>query len=96
MTKFSARLCRLMEQANLTGADLARWFDRPDPTVRGWISGAHDLSGPALDTAYIEACVAKLESLLRVGAGLPVPRMTPAKRIVYMTKLRKRMLPGAR
>ena len=52
---FSNRLQAIMRDGNLTGADLARWFDRPDPTVRGWISGSHDLGGAQLDAAYVEA-----------------------------------------
>ena len=79
-----------MRDGNLTGADLARWFGRSDPTVRGWISGNHRLSGAQLDVAYIEAQIDKLERLLRKKAGLPVPRMAPSARIKYLTGLKSR------
>ena len=77
-----------MRDGNLTGADLARWFDRPDPTVRGWISGSHDLGGAQLDAAYVEAQLNKLERLLKKKQGLPVPRLTPAKRIEHLNDLK--------
>jgi hypothetical protein len=85
---FASRLQSIMQAGNLTGADLARWFDRPDPTVRGWISGDHDLGGAQLDVAYVEAQLTKLEGLLKKDRGLPVPRLTPSKRIAYMRKLK--------
>ncbi len=85
---FASRLQAIMRDGNLTGADLARWFDRPDPTVRGWISGDHDLSGPTLDVAYVEAQLAKLEKLLLQNKGLPVPRMVPRKRIEHLDRLK--------
>ena len=77
-----------MRDGNLTGADLARWFDRPDPTVRGWISGVHALSGAQLDVAFVEAQLDKLERFLKKKQGLPVPRLTPAKRIEHLAKLK--------
>ena len=85
---FSARLQTVMRDGNLTGADLARWFDRPDPTVRGWISGVHALSGAQLDVAFVEGQLDKLERFLKKKQGLPVPRLTPAKRIEHLAKLR--------
>ena len=84
---FSGRLQAVMRDGNLTGADLARWFDRPDPTVRNWIKGSHVLGGAPLDVAYIEAKLDKLERLLKKRQGLPVPRFTPVKRIAHMKKL---------
>ena len=87
---FSDRLQAVMRDGNLTGADLARWLDRPDPTVRCWISGTHELSGAQLDVAYVEAQVGKLERLLRKKVGLPVPRLTPSARIKYLTGLKSR------
>ena len=85
---FSTRLQAVMRDGNLTGADLARWFDRPDPTVRGWISGDHDLGGAQLDAAYVEGQLDKLERFLKRNKGLPVPRLTPAKRIEHLAKLK--------
>ena len=85
---FSTRLQAVMRDGNLTGADLARWFDRPDPTVRGWISGDHDLGGAQLDAAYVEGQLDKLERHLKKKQGLPVPRLTPAKRIEHLARLK--------
>jgi hypothetical protein len=85
---FAHRLQSIMRDGNLTGADLARWFDRPDPTVRGWISGDHELSGPPLDTAFVLAQLDKLERLLKQNKGLPVPRMAPSKRIEHLQVLK--------
>jgi hypothetical protein len=87
---FSHRLQAVMRDGNLTGADLARWFDRPDPTVRGWIGGTHQLGGAQLDVAYVEAQTDKLERLLRKKQGLPVPRLTPGERIKYLKDLKSR------
>jgi hypothetical protein len=86
-SSFSARLQSLMRHGNLTGADLARWFNRPDPTVRGWISGEHKLGGAALDTAYIIAQLVRLEKMLKKHQGLPVPQLTPSARIKYVNGL---------
>ena len=86
---FSDRLQAVMRDGNLTGADLARWFDRPDPTVRSWIKGSHVLGGAPLDVAYIEGKLDKLERLIKRQQWLPVPRLTPAKRIEHMQKLQK-------
>jgi hypothetical protein len=84
---FAGRLQSIMKDGNLTGADLARWFDRPDPTVRGWIRG-YELRGPPLDAAYVEAQLDKLERLLKRKQGLPVPRMAPGKRIEHLNRLK--------
>lgn len=84
---FSSRLQSIMRNGNLTGADLARWFERTDPTVRTWISGEHGLRGAPLDVAYVEARLAKLETLLAKKRGLPVPRMKRRDRAEYMKKL---------
>ena len=87
---FSTRLQAIMRDGNLTGADLARWLDRPDPTVRCWISGGHTLGGAQLDVAYVEAQVDKLERLIRKKINLPVPRLTPSERIKYLKDLKSR------
>ena len=81
------RLRRLLNQGNLTVADLARWLERPHPTVRGWVLGGR-LGGPALDTAFILARIKLLEDRLKKKRGLPVPRMSARRRIVYMEGLR--------
>jgi hypothetical protein len=82
----SERLNRLLTEGNLTLADLARWFDRPYPTVRGWLQGG-DVGGAPLDTAWVLAQLKCLEK--KMGKGLPVPRLSMAERAAYMEKLRK-------
>ena len=94
MTTFSARLQQVMRKGNLTAADLARWFDRPDPTVRSWLAGSH-IRGPALDIAFVEAMLVKIEKLVQQGCDLPVPQMTRLRRHVYLETLRKKVLPRA-
>ena len=92
MRTFSERLRRVMLDGNLTGADLARWFDRPDPTVRSWINGIN-IRGAPLDNAYVEAMLGKLEKLIKTGSVLPVPRMARGKRLAYLAELRGKHLP---
>lgn len=84
----SDRLQAIMRKGNLTGADLSRWFERPDPTVRGWISGEHDLGGAPMDAEHVENQLGELERLLKKKQGLPVPRLTPSKRIAHLRDLK--------
>jgi len=78
-----ARLDAIMRDGNLTVADLSRWFQRPHPTVRGWTKGGA-VGGPPQDRAAIEVGLIKLEEMLKKRRGLPVPQMSPAKRIEYL------------
>lgn len=82
-----ARLKALMRDGNLTVADLARWFQRPDPTVRGWSRGVA-VGGAPCDKKEISDAVSEMEKLLRKKHGLPVPRLSPTTRIAYLEKLR--------
>jgi len=83
----SDRLSRVLAEGNLTVADLARWFDRPYPTVRGWLNGG-EVGGAPLDTAWIMAQLGRLEKMLAKGR-LPVPRLTMQARVEYIENLRK-------
>ena len=85
--KLEARLKALMRDGNLTVADLARWFQRPDPTVRGWARGVA-IGGGALDKQVVSNAVHELEVLLKKKRVLPVPRLSPTERIAYLEKLR--------
>lgn len=87
---FSERLQDLLDAGNLTVADLARWLERPHPTVRGWVLGGN-LGGPAMDAAYVIAEISRLEKLIKKKRGLPVPRMSARKRITYMIELRSNL-----
>lgn len=87
MQTFQERLTKAMREGNLTVADLARWFSRPHPTVRGWVMGGA-LGGAWLDTAEIEALLQKLENRIKKRNGFPVPRLSPTDRIQYLTQIR--------
>ena len=88
---FQERLGRLLEQGNLTIADLARWLDRPHPTVSGWVRGTSRIGRELapLDAAWVEAQVARMERILRKRQGLPVPRMKRADRQAYLSNLKQ-------
>ena len=89
---FQERLQRLLHHGNLTIADLARWLDRPHPTVSGWVKfGKEPGSGP-LDAAMVYAQVAALEKLLKKKRGLPIPRLSPQARIEHLLHLKKQRL----
>lgn len=86
---FSERLQVVLKKGNLRVADLARWFDRPHPTVNGWVKrNLNPGGGPAdVDNAY--EMLIKLESYLQRSRMLPVPTgLSPDKRIKYIKKLR--------
>ncbi len=85
--KLEARLKALMRDGNLTVADLARWFKRSDPTVRGWSRGVA-VGGPPADRRAVSDAVSEMENLLKKKKGLPVPRLSPKARIAYLEKLR--------
>ena len=87
MPNFQDRLQRVLHDGNLTVADLARWFERPDPTVRGWVAGI-GLGGGPLDAAYVMAQLGLLEKRVRKHQGFPVPRMSPSKRIAYLQEIK--------
>lgn len=82
------RLNAVMEAGNLTVADLSRIFERPYPTVRGWVNGAA-IGGAALDAAYVIGLLEKLERRIKQKDRLPVPRMPPHKRMEYVERLRR-------
>lgn len=82
----SERLTGCLKKGNLTVADLARWFARPDPTVRGWVKGG-TVSGPAGDLDDILARLQRLEGLIKKAKELPVPQMSKRKRPAYIKKV---------
>jgi hypothetical protein len=84
---FQDRLKKVMATGNLTVADLARWFDRPHPTVNGWVRDGGNVGGATLDVAYVYAQLDKLERMIRKKQGFPVPRMPRQKRIGYLAEI---------
>ena len=80
------RLRRLLRDGNLTVADLARWLERPHPTVRGWALGGN-LGGAPMDVKRVLARVKLLESLLARRRRLPVPQLSARQRIAYIKNM---------
>ncbi len=83
----STRLKAIMRGGNLTIADLSRWFERPHPTVRGWVHGT-GVGGPPHERASANERLAQLEGMLKKQKGLPIPRLSPQERIAYLEELR--------
>ena len=74
MADFSDRLTKLMEQGNLTAADLATLLQTSDSTIRGWVN---DHRYPRLtphDRDALFKRIHRLEDLLKGKKGLPIPR----------------------
>ena len=89
MTDFSARLSACLEQGNLTVADLSRWFDRPHPTVRGWITNGFSPRGGPHDVEHTHTLLKALEILINKRRGLPLKRgISRAARITQIEGLR--------
>jgi len=86
---FQARLRKCMANGNLTVADLARWFERPHPTMRSWVEDGVEPAGGPLDSAMVKATLNKLEKLIASNSKFPVPRLSPQKRIAYLKELRR-------
>jgi len=86
---FQARLVRLLEHGNLTVADLARWFGRSHPTVRGWVLRGHRPMGAPGDVKEVMDRTTQLEYLLKRKRGLPVPRMSNRDRGAYIETIRR-------
>ena len=84
------RLEYCLTHGNLTVADLSRWFDRPHPTVRGWIVSEFDPRGGPHDVEYVFIMLDKLEDLIRRGRELPLKRGISRKaRIKHIERLRR-------
>jgi hypothetical protein len=87
---FAARLSTCLASGNLTVADLARWFGRPHPTVRGWITNGFDPRGGPHDVAYVHALLDALEMTIRKRRELPLKRgISRAARITHIEGLRR-------
>lgn len=88
MNAFRQRLHSTMQAGNLRVADLARWFDRPHATVRGWVEDGTEPGGGPLDRAMVMALMRTLEHLVKKKRGFPVPRLSPSARIAHLAKIR--------
>ena len=86
------RLQACMRRGNLRVADLARWFDRPHPTVRGWARGTHQPSGGPHDVEHVGELLTLLETLIRTKRGFPIPRLSPRNRKQHVLDIKTRLL----
>jgi hypothetical protein len=83
------RLQTCMKRGNLRVADLARWFGRPHPTVRGWtLLGIRPGGGPH-DIERVHKLLEAMEFLIKRRKGFPLPQMTPRERKLYILGLKK-------
>lgn len=80
-----------MKVGNLRVADLARWFDRPHPTVSTWVKQGRQPSGGPTDVEHFHALLDLLEQLVKKNKGFPVPRLSPGARIEHVSEIRKRL-----
>lgn len=90
---FQNRLKACQALGNLTVADLARWFDRAHPTVRGWVERGMEPGGGPLDIEHAHSLLRLLEVLIKRKSGFPIPRLSPRKRIEHLMHIRKKALP---
>lgn len=86
---FGERLKAVLRDGNLRVADLARWFDVPHPTVRGWVVDGWDPGGGPQDRAYIHRMLDALELRIAQKRGFPLPRMSPDRRIAHLAEIRR-------
>jgi hypothetical protein len=62
---FQRRLRACVEGGNLTVADLARWFDRPYPTVRCWLHDGWEPAGGPVTVRRTEERLRQLEAFIK-------------------------------
>jgi hypothetical protein len=88
MSTVAERLAKVLIAGNLTVSDLARWFERPRPTVQDWVNGTEPWGAP-LDRARVEQQLQKLEQMIHSRTGFPVPMsISRAERIDYIARVR--------
>lgn len=90
---FQQRLRKCQQSGNLTVADLARWFDRQNATVRAWVEDGVNPGGGPMDKQHAASLLVLLESLIKAKRGFPIPRLGPKDRIVHLLKIRKAVMP---
>ena len=91
---FQARLRAVLAAGNLTPSDLARWFDRPRPTVKSWVDDGREPSGAPLDVEHAQALLGLLETMVKRKQGFPVPiGLSPQKRMQHLQDIRRRVFP---
>lgn len=88
MKPFQKRLLSIQKRANLTVADLARWYGRPHATVRCWTQGTVPSGGP-LDREQVLEWTSYLEKLVKAKV-LPLPWLGREGRLKHMEELRRK------
>lgn len=86
-----ARLEKCMRAGNLRVSDLAGWFGRPHPTVRGWVKRGIQPGGGPMDQEQIETLLGTLEGMIDKRQGFPVPRLGPQQRKAHMVGIRRKV-----
>lgn len=81
------RLKTCLRDGNLTVADLARWFERPYPTIRGWLNGGA-MRGPTQDRWEVLRLLDAIEQRIAKRKGFPVPRLPAVERIRFIAQIR--------
>ena len=82
------RLQTCMRRGNLRVADLARWFERPHPTVRGWAYLGIRPGGGPHDVEQVHVLLKTLEFLIQKKKGFPMPRLSPRLRKKHLGDIR--------
>jgi hypothetical protein len=82
------RLQTAMKRGNLRVADLARWFERPHPTVRGWAYLGIRPGGGPHDVEQVNVLLVQLETLIKKRKGFPLPRLSPRERKRHLHAIR--------
>lgn len=81
-----------MKRGNLRVSDLARWFERPHPTVRGWVLKGTRPGGGPHDIDHVKMLLALLEGLIRLGRGFPLPQLSPRARKQRVQDIRSKVV----
>lgn len=85
------RLQTCMRRGNLRVSDLARWFERPHPTVRGWVLKGTRPNGGPHDIEHVAQLLALLETLIQKKRGFPLPRLSPRERKKHISDIRMQL-----
>ena len=72
MKSFEARVNKVLQDGDLTVADLRDWFKRPYATVWRWVHSGWVPRGP--DGRRAEADLTRLEKLVTEGKCFPIPQ----------------------
>jgi hypothetical protein len=86
------RLQACMKRGNLRVSDLACWFGRPHPTVRGWVLKGTRPGGGPHDIEHTGQLLTLLETLIRTHRGFPLPQLSPRARKQRVQDIRSKVV----